>query len=88
MSWCKKKGNIMHKYPQNQSYVASIGQTLTTNVSMTLCNWQILHQTNVLCGCTTFGTEVKLGPKLIWSLHLDKGVAITKGGGLAQGLGI
>ena len=27
----------MHKYPQNQSYVGSSGQTLTTNVYMTLC---------------------------------------------------
>ena len=44
----------MHKYPQNQSYVGSNGQTLTTNVSMTLCSWQICHQTHVLCGCTTF----------------------------------
>ena len=25
-----------------------------TNVSMTLCNWQICHQTHVLCGRTTF----------------------------------
>ena len=25
----------MHKYPQNQGYVSSSGQTLTTNVSMT-----------------------------------------------------
>ena len=45
-------------------------QTLTTNVSMTLCDWQIRHQTHVLCGCTTFGTELKLGPKLIRSLRL------------------
>ena len=44
----------MHNYPQNQSYVGSIGQTLTTNVSMTLCSWQIRHQTHVLCGCPTF----------------------------------
>ena len=32
----------MHKYTQNQSYVGSSGQTPTTNVSMTLCDWQIL----------------------------------------------
>ena len=44
----------MPKYPQNQSHVGSIAQTLTTNVSMTLCNWQIRHQTHVLCGRTTF----------------------------------
>ena len=37
----------MHKYPQNQSYAGSSGQTLTTGVSMTLRNWQIRHQTQV-----------------------------------------
>ena len=47
----------MHRYPENQSYVGSTGQTLTPNVSMTLCNWQISHQTHVLCGRTTFGTK-------------------------------
>ena len=43
----------MLKYPQNQSYVGSSGQTFTATVSMTLCNWQIRHQTHVLCGCST-----------------------------------
>ena len=52
-----RKGNIMHNYPQNQSAVGSSGQTLTTNVSMTLCNWQTRHETHVLCGRTTFGTK-------------------------------
>ena len=60
----------MHKDTKNQSYVGSSGQTLTTNVSMSLCASQIRHQTHVLCGCTTFGTELKLGPKLIQSLRL------------------
>ena len=60
----------MHKHPQNQSYVGSSRQTLTTNVSMTLCDSQIRHQTYVLCGCTTFGTELELGSKLIRSLRL------------------
>ena len=59
----------MHKYPQNQSYVGSSGQTLTTNVYMTLCDSQI-RQTHVLCGCTKFGTELKLGTKLIRSVRL------------------
>ena len=40
----------MQNHPQNQSYVGSNGQALTTNVSMTLCNPQIRHQTHVLCG--------------------------------------
>ena len=44
----------MHKYPQYQSYVGSNGQTLTTNVSMTLCSWQMCHQTHVLCVHITF----------------------------------
>ena len=39
----------MHKYPQNQSYVGSSGKTLTTNVTMTLCDWQICDQNHVLC---------------------------------------
>ena len=60
----------MHKDTKNQSSVGSIGQTLTTNASMTLRDSQIRHQTHVLCGCTTFGTELKLGPKLIRSLRL------------------
>ena len=59
----------MQKYPQNQSYVGSILQTLTINVSMTLCNWQICHQTHVLCGCTTFVPN-QFGTKLIRSLRL------------------
>ena len=73
----------MHKDTKNQSYVGSSGQTLTTNVSTTLCDSQICHQAHVLCGCTTFGTELKLGPKLIRSLRcsLDKGVAYARGGG-------
>ena len=60
----------MQKYPKNQSNVGSSGQTLTTNVSMTLCNSQIYHLTHVLCGCTTFGTELILGTKLIRSPRL------------------
>ena len=28
---------------------------------MTLCDSLICHQPHVLCGCTTFGTELKLG---------------------------
>ena len=65
-----RNGDIVQKYPQNQSDVGSNGQTLTTNVSMTLCNWQICRQTRVLCGCTTFCTELELGSKLIQSLRL------------------
>ena len=74
----------MHKHPQNQSYVGSSGQTLTTNVSMTLCDSQIRGQTHVLCGCTMFGTELKLGPTLIRSLRLlqlGQGRSLYKGGG-------
>ena len=74
-----KKGNIMHKYPQNKSYVGSSGQTLTTNVSMTLRNWQIRHQTHVLCGRTTFVPNY-YGPYAYYCL--DKGVASSRGGGV------
>ena len=79
----------MHKYPQNQSYAGSSGQTLITNVSMTLCNWQIRHQTHVLCGCTTFGTESNQVPNEYGPYArcgLDKGVAYTRrerGGGVS-----
>ena len=61
----------------------SNGQTHTTNMSMTLCDWQI-RQTHVLCGCTTFGTEFKLGTKLIRSLRLlllGQRHTLKKGGG-------
>ena len=74
----------MNKYPQNQSSVGSNGQTLTTNVSITLCNWQTCHQTHVLCGCTAFGTESNQVPTQCGPYArggLDKGVAFTKGGG-------
>ena len=63
VSWCKNGG--YRSDPQethNQSYAGSIGLTLTTNVSMTLCDWQIRHQTHVVCGCTTFGVEVNEVP--------------------------
>ena len=42
----------MHRYPQNQSYVGSSGQTLTTNVSMTLCNCKFV--TKPMSYVTTF----------------------------------
>ena len=60
---------MVHKYPQNQSYVGSSGQTITTNVSMTLCNWRICHQTHVLW-LHYIWYQIKLGPKLIRSLRL------------------
>ena len=44
----------MHKHPQNQSDVGSSGQTLTTDVSMTLGDSQICQQTHVLRGRTAF----------------------------------
>ena len=56
----------MHKYPQNQSYVGSSGQTLITNVSMTLCSWQIYHQTHLLCHCTTQINAVPT-PTVAWA---------------------
>ena len=44
-------------------------------------------QTHVLCGCTTFGTELKLGTQIntygpYAYCSWDKGVAVTKGGGV------
>ena len=76
----------MHKFPQNQSYVGSSGQTLTTDVSMTLCSWQIYHQTHVLCARTTFVPnqiryQINTVPTPATCCSLDKGVADTGGGG-------
>ena len=69
VSRCKKGASNAQISPKSELRGIK-WQTLTTNVSMTLCNSQIRHQTNVLCGCTTSGTELKLGPKLIQSLCL------------------
>ena len=69
VSWCKKGAYHAQTSPKSE-LSGSSGHTLTTNVSMTLRDSQIHHQTHVLCGCTTFGTELKLGPKLIRSLRL------------------
>ena len=59
----------MHKYAQKQSYVGSGGQTLTTNVSMTLCSWQICHQTMSYVAALHLVPN-KSGPKSIRSLRL------------------
>ena len=53
------------------------------NVSMTICNWKIYHQTHVLCCYTTFGTESNYVPN--WygpygRCSVDKAVAYTMGG--------
>ena len=69
VSWCKKGAYNAQTSPKLELSESS-AQTLTTNVSMTLCDLQIRHQTHVLCGCTTFGTELKFGPKSIRSLRL------------------
>ena len=61
VSWFK--GDIMHKYPKSQSYEGSSGQTLTTNVSMTLGDWQIC----LLMWSHLY--QIKLGTKLIQSLR-------------------
>ena len=76
----------MHRYPQNQSHVGSGGQTLTTNVSMTLCNWQICHQTHVLCSRTTFvPNEMRYQINTV-PLYLEQGRGYCRGGGRAVGL--
>ena len=68
-SWCQKGANNVQTSPKSELSGAK-GQTLMTKVSMTLCDSQIRHQTHALCGCTKFGTELKLGTKLIRSLRL------------------
>ena len=59
----------MHRYPQNQSYVGSSRQTLTTNVSMTLRDWQLWDQTMSYVAALHL-YWIKLGTKLIPSLRL------------------
>ena len=89
----------MHKYPQISTYVGSSGQTLTTNVSMTLCNWQFRHQTQVLCGCIIFvPNQIPPPPHCQWpgpcfffregGGHLQRGPCFfTKGGRLTRARG-
>ena len=69
----------MHKYPQNQSCVGPSGQTLTTNVCMTLGDWQNLSPLTGLTGLhlcrINLGTppplyKLRQSPKLIRSLRL------------------
>ena len=52
-SWCKKGGYNAQISPKSELRGFK-WQTPTTNVSMTLCNWQMCHQTPVLCGRTAF----------------------------------
>ena len=51
-------------FPQNQSYVGSSWQTLTTNVSMTLCSWQILSANKCLMWLHYIWYRIKLGTNL------------------------
>ena len=79
-----RKGYIMHKHPQNQSYVGSSGQTLTTNVPMTQCSWRICDQKPCLMWLHYIWYRIKLGPKLMWSLrplYLGQGRSLYKGRG-------
>ena len=73
----------MHKYPKKQNSVGSSGQTITTNVSMTPCDWQICHQTLTYVAALHL-SRIKLGTKSIRCPYaccgLDKGVAYTRGG--------
>ena len=74
----------MRKHSQNQSYAGSSGQTLTRNVSMTLWNWQIRHQTHVLCGCTTFvpnHTRYQINTVPTPAVALTRAWLLQKGGG-------
>ena len=66
MSWCKKGGYGAQISPKSEL----CGFNWAHTRSMTLCYWQFRHQTHGLCGCTEFGTELKLGTKLIRSLRL------------------
>ena len=58
----------MHKYPQNQSYVGSSGQALTTNVSMTYATGKFVTKPLSYVAALHL-YRIKLGPKLIQSLR-------------------
>ena len=68
VSWRKQGGYNAQGYQKSELCGFKWANT-HNNVSMTLCDSQICHQTHVLCGCTTLGTELKLGTKLIRSLR-------------------
>ena len=71
----------MHRYTRNQSYVGSSGQTLTTNVSMTLLDTQIRHQTHV-SWLHHIWYQIKIRSQInTVPTPTDKGVAYTGGGG-------
>ena len=55
VNWCKK--GEYNAQISLKSELCGFKWRLTTDVSMTLRKWQICHQTHVLRGCTTFGTE-------------------------------
>ena len=74
VSWCTKGAYNAQISPKSEL----CGFRWATNVSITLCSWQICHQTHVLCGCTTFApNQIRYQ---INTVCLDKGVAYTKGG--------
>ena len=68
----------MYKYPQNQSYLASSGQTLTTDVSMTYVTGKFVNKPIV---AELHLYRIKLGTKLIryTRCSLDNGAAYTRG---------
>ena len=70
---------MMHKYTQNQSYVGSSGQILTTDVSMTLCSWQICHQAQSHVAAIHL-YRIKLGTKLIRSRSVAPEPSLTRFG--------
>ena len=58
----------MHKYPQNQSYVGSSGQTLTTNVSMTYGAGKLITKPMSYVAALHL-YRINSGPKLTRSLR-------------------
>ena len=79
VSWCQNGGYDAQIYPKSE--LCGFKWANTTNVSMTLCNWQSRHQTHVLCGCTTFGTESNQVPSSYGRFaycSLDKAAASSR----------
>ena len=52
VSWCKKGEYNAQISPKSEFLWVQMGKH-----SQQICIWQIRHQTHVLCGRTTFGTE-------------------------------
>ena len=66
VSWCKK-GEYNAQISPNQSYVGSSGQTLTTDVSMTLCNGALRSASRAKQLIWSILTSKRFVPRMLYS---------------------